>query len=279
MGNSGSYQPSNVNSHYSRGSQNHGSNQRQDTTGTSRQNQDNFSSFRSHGYQQKGASWHHARFNERYNQQYSPPIYPPTLSLNSSFPEALSKSLLQIVENQSRTIEAMKASQEAQVEAYREMSRSNKMRDGALFSSIKVYDGSNPAKFEKWINSIDQATHITGRDLRKEFLKKSDGVIRNSLAMVDARWSDNDIIMKLRQDFSSVSMMNKTREELKSLFQETGELITMFIYKYGHMHHLATGIRAEKETHPFAITGFISALEPQLNRTVAKRYTDARNKP
>ena len=36
-----------------------------------------------------------------------PLIFPPTPSLNSSFPEVLSKSLLQIVENQSRTIEAM----------------------------------------------------------------------------------------------------------------------------------------------------------------------------
>ena len=43
------------------------------------------------------------------------------------------------------------------------------------------------------------------------------------------------------------------------------------------MHFLSTGIRSERET--FAITGFISALEPQLNRAVAKRYTDARNKP
>ena len=45
------------------------------------------------------------------------------------------------------------------------------------------------------------------------------------------------------------------------------------------MHFLSTGIRSERKTHPFAITGFISALEPQLNRAVAKRYTDTRNKP
>ena len=216
----------------------------------------------------------------RYNQQYSPPIYPPTPSLNSSFPEALSKSLLQIAENQSRTIEAMKASQEAQAEAYKEMSRTNKMRDDdALFNSIKVYDGSNPAKFEKWIDSINQATHITGRDLRKELLKKSDGVIRNSLAMIDATWSNDNIIAKLCQDFSSLSTMNKAREELKSLYQEPREPITAFIYKYGHMHFLSTGIKAERETQPFAITEFISALEPQLNRAAAKRYTDTRNKP
>ena len=45
------------------------------------------------------------------------------------------------------------------------------------------------------------------------------------------------------------------------------------------MHFLSTGIRSERKTHPFAITGFISALEPQLNQIVAKRYTDTRNKP
>ena len=96
-----------------------------------------------------------------------------TPSLKSSFPEALSKSLLQIAENQSRTIKVMKASQEAQAATYEEMTKTNKMRDDdGLFQSIEVYDGSNPAKFEKWIDSIDQATCITGRDLRKELLKK-----------------------------------------------------------------------------------------------------------
>ena len=57
------------------------------------------------------------------NQRYSPPAFPLTPSLNSSFLEVLSKSLLQIAENQSRTIEAMKASQEAQAAAYKEMTK------------------------------------------------------------------------------------------------------------------------------------------------------------
>ena len=151
----------------------------------------------------------HARFDERYNQRYSPPVFPPTPSPNSSFQEVLSKSLLQIAENQLRTIEAMKASQEAQAGAYKEMTKTNKMRvDDTLFHSIEVYDASNPTKFEKWIDSIDQATCTTGRDLRKELLKKSDGVIRNMLSMMDERWTDDAIIAKLHQDFSSLSMMN-----------------------------------------------------------------------
>ena len=290
---SSSHHPNNhPNSYFSRGNQNHydGDHRRNTSAGPGTQsargdqhnqysNQSN-SNFRNYGYNQQRGVQSYTRFDKRYNQQYSPPIYPPTPSLNSSFPETLSKSLLQIAENQSRTIEAMKASQEAQVETYKEMSRTNKMRDDdTLFNSIEVYDGTNPAKFEKWMDSIDQATHITARDLRKELLKKSDGVIRNSLTMMHATWSDDNIIAKLHQDFLSLSTMNRAREELKSLYQEQGEPITVFIYKYGQMHFLSTGIRSEKETHPFTITGFISVLEPQLNRIVAKRYMEARNKP
>ena len=224
-------------------------------------------------------SWRqpHARFNEKYNQKYSPPVFPPTPSLNNPFLEGLSKSLLQIAENQLRMIEAMKASQEAQAAAYKEMTKTNKMRDdNALFHSIEVYDGSNPTKFEKWIDSIDQ---VTGRGLRKELLKKSDGVIRNTLSMMDERWLDDDIIAKLHQDFLSLSTMNRAREELKNLYQEPGEPITVFIYKCGHMHYLSTGIRAHRETHPFAIMGFTAALEPKLNKMVARKNVDAREKP
>ena len=106
LGSVGSYQPNNnANSQFSRGNQNHNGDQRRNTSAgfgrhsTREQQQyqpaNNFSSnFRNYGYQPRGPAQSHARFYERYNQQYSPPIYPPTSSLNSSFPEALSKSNL-----------------------------------------------------------------------------------------------------------------------------------------------------------------------------------------
>ena len=97
--------------------------------------------------------------------------------------------------------------------------------------------------------------------------------------MMDDRWIDNAIIAKLHQDFSLLSTMNRAREELKNLYQEPGELITVFIYKYGQMHYLSTGIRAHRETHPFTITGFITALEPKLNKMVARKYAGTRDKP
>ena len=108
----------------------------------------------------------------------------------------------------------MKTSQEANAVAYKEMVKTNKMRDDdVLFHSIEVYDGLNPTNFKKWMDNIDQATHVTGSDLRKELLKISDGVIRNTLLMMDERWTDNASIAKLHQDFSSLSTMNRVREE------------------------------------------------------------------
>ena len=53
----------------------------------------------------------------------------------------------------------------------------------------------------------------------------------------------------------------------------------MFIYKYGQTHHLATGIRANNETHPLSIASFITALEPKLSRMVARKFADTTNKP
>ena len=182
---------------------------------SSRGNQQNHqnehhSNYRDYRYDQQRGPQFHARFDERCNQQYSPPAFLPTPSLNSSFPEALNRSLLQIAENQSRKIDVMKATQEAQAEAYREMSKTNKMRDDdALFQSIPVYDGSDPSKFETWMDSIDQATRIAGHDLRKELMKKSDGVVCNTISMMEGPWSDDAVIAKLCQDFSSLSTMNR----------------------------------------------------------------------
>ena len=80
---------------------------------------------------------------------------------------------------------------QSQIDAYREMTRLNKMREG------QCINGSNPAKFECWLDSIDQATHISKRYLKKELMKKSDGVVHQTLSMMSSNWSDDDIIAKL----------------------------------------------------------------------------------
>ena len=71
----------------------------------------------------------------------------------------------------------------------------------------------------------------------------------------------------------------QSKRRIENLYQEPGEPITVFIYKYGQMHYLSTGIRAHRETHPFVIMGFIASLEPKLNKMVVRKYADTREKP
>ena len=110
-------------------------------------------------------------------------------------------------------------------------------------------------------------------------MKKSTGAIRETLLMMNAAWTDNDIISKLRQDFSLMSTMNRAREELKDLKQLPGQPISSYMYKYGRIHFLATGNQAHNERYPTAIMEFIESLNPKLMRALAKKHADPRTRP
>ena len=97
--------------------------------------------------------------------------------------------------------------------------------------------------------------------------------------MMGAAWTDDDIISKLRQDFSSMSTMNRAREELKDLKQSPGQPISSYIYKYGRIHFLATGNQARNERYLTAIMEFIESLNPKLMRVLVKKHADPRTRP
>ena len=155
------------------------------------------------------------------------------------------------------------------MDAYREKTQSNQAReDDALFAGINVYDGEDPSKFEGWLHAMEQACNMTDRNLHKELMKKSSGAIRETILMMSTAWTDNNI--KLRQDFSSMSTMNRAREELKDLKQLPGQPISSYMYKYGRIHFLTTGNQACNERYLTAIMEFIESLNPKLMRALAK---------
>ena len=96
---------------------------------------------------------------------------------------------------------------------------------------------------------------------------------------MNTSWTDDDVISKLRQDFSSMSTMNRAREELKDLKQLPGQLITSYTYKYGRIHFLATGNQAHNERYPTAIMEFIESLNPKIMRALAKKHTNPQTRP
>ena len=151
--------------------------------------------------------------------------------------------------------------------------------DNTLFAGIDVYDGEDPSKFEGWLDAVEQACNMTDRNLHKELMKKSSGAIRETISMMSAAWTDNNVISKLRQDFSSMSTMNRAKEELKDLKQLPGQPISSYMYKYGRIHFLTTGNQAHNERYLTAIMEFIESLNPKLMRALAKKHGDPRTRP
>ena len=183
-------------------------------------------------------------------------------------------------ENQSHSLDFILVGQQSEMDAYREMTHSNQAwEDNTLFAGINVYNGEDPSKFEGWLDAIEQACNMTNRNLCKKLMKKSSGAIRETLSMMNAAWTDDDIISKLRQNFFFDVHMNRAREELKDLKQLPGQPISSYMYKYGRIHFLATGNQAHNERYLTAIMEFIESLNPKLMRTLVKKHADPRTRP
>ena len=222
----------------------------------------------------------HAHFNEGFNRRYSLPTFPSPGFNNTMASDTVGRSIIQLAENQSHSLDFILAGQQLQMDAYKEMTCSNQAReDDALFTGIQVYDGEDPSHFEGWLDAVKQVCNMTDRNLRKELMKKLTGAIRETLSMKNPYWTDDDIISKLRQDFSSMSTMNRAREELKDLKQLPGQPISSYMYKYGRIHFLATGNQAQNERYSTAIMEFIESLNPKIMRALAKKHVDPRTRP
>ena len=99
------------------------------------------------------------------NQLYSPYHFAPSPALSAG-PDMLSRSIMQLAEMQSCSLEIFAAQQKSQIDVYQELTRSNKEKEhDALFTSIPVFDG-DCTQCEQWLDDMDQATRISGCDLK-----------------------------------------------------------------------------------------------------------------
>ena len=218
------------------------------------------------------------RFNEKQNQMYSPYHFTPSPALSAGS-DLLSHSIMQLAETQSHSLEIFAAQQKSQINVYQELARSNKEKEhDALFTLIPVFDG-DCTQCEQWLDDMDQATRISGCDLRTELIKKSTGVVRNVIMMAHPRASDDDLINMIHEDFSDAPTMNEAQEELLHMCQKPEEQMRVYIYRYGHMHQRSSGIRAADETHQHVIQDFIKSLKPKIKNKFANKFAEGRFHP
>ena len=246
----------------------------QSTQGKRNNNQNSFP-YRDYRYNNQ---LRQTRFNKKQNQMYSPYHFAPSPALSAGS-DLLSHSIMQLAEIQSRSLEIFAAQQKSQIDVYQELTRSNKEKEhDALFTSIPVFDG-DCTQCEQWLDDMDQATRISGRDLRTELIKKSTGVVRQVIMMAHPDASDDDLINIICEDFSDAPTMNEAQEELLHMRQKPEEQMCVYVYRYGCMHQRSSGIRAAEETHQHVIQDFIKSLKPKIKNKFANKFAEGRFQP
>ena len=92
---------------------------------------------------------------------YSPYHFAPSPALSAGS-DLLSRSIMQLAETQSHSLEIFAAQQKSQIDVYQELTRSNKEKEhDALFTSIPIFNGDR-TQCEQWLDNMDQATRISG---------------------------------------------------------------------------------------------------------------------
>ena len=123
----------------------------------------------------------HTHFNKGLNRRNSPTTFLSPGFNNTMASDVVGRSIIQLAENQSHSLDFILAGQQSQMDTYKEMTHSNQARDDdALFAGIPVYDGEDPSCFEEWLDAVKQACNMTDRKMRKELMKKSTGAIRKN---------------------------------------------------------------------------------------------------
>ena len=78
----------------------------------------------------------HTCFNEGYNRRYSPPMFPSPAFNNTMASDAVGRSIIQLAENQSRSLDFILVGQQSQMDAYKEMTHSN--QKGRMMLCLQV---------------------------------------------------------------------------------------------------------------------------------------------
>ena len=152
--------------------------------------------------------------------------------------------------------------QQQNAEALEKLNQSTRQRDhDHMFMAIEPYDGTDPKKFEPWIEQIEIACRISNRDPRIVVLAKSIGAVTEVVRSMKQGLSWVEFKNELKRCFSE----NKTRVHAAALFdnlrkQEDNENLRSYIHKYSKLHREATGVSCEEEFDTQKKLHFLSRL-------------------
>ena len=161
-------------------------------------------------------------------------------TLEKSFSE-YGQAMQNVIQGQNQInmtlVDQMDASLEVQNRHARTMERlvteNQKRGYDRFFKDIPKFDGSDPTMFDEWIDKLETACSISGRDIRVEAICYSSGPVQRILLTIPDRMTWEDIKAELRRNFSDKKNRMYATAMLTSFRpQKTGENLRNYIDSY-----------------------------------------------
>ena len=171
-------------------------------------------------------------------------------------------------------IQIAKQANKKNTEALERLNESTRQRDhDHMFMSIEVYDGTDPKKFEPWIELIEIACRISGRDPRVVALAKSTGAVTEVIRSMKPGLTWTEFKNELKRCFSeSKSIVHAAAIFDAFIKQEDNENLRSYIHKYTKLHREATKRSSEDEYDTQAKLHFLSRLR---NSNIASKISQS----
>ena len=152
--------------------------------------------------------------------------------------------------------------QQKNTEALERLNESTRQRDhDHMFVTIEAYDGTDPEKFDHWIEQIEIACRISGRDPRVVALAKSTGAVTEVIRSMRPGLSWVEFKNELKRCFSASKSMTHAALILDNFRkQNVNENLRSYIHKYTKLHREATDRSCEDEYDTKAKLHFLSRL-------------------
>ena len=161
--------------------------------------------------------------------------------------------------------------QESKGEAMHDMAQVNyQMKFDHMFTSVPIYDGTDPDSFDDWLYQIESLCELSQRNVRIELMGRASAHVKCLIRSLPLDTDWETARRELKRCLTEENSRAHSAFKLAQIKQKPNENLRIFILRYQDLHAAATGKSATEDTGPIHIIRFLGMMS---NSEIARKIT------
>ena len=140
-----------------------------------------------------------------------------------------------------------------------------------MFDVITPYDGEDPRECEVWLEALESACEISGKDCRKMAYALSRGPVTSTIRSCHKGLSWDLLRSEIRRCYSYIKTKMHAAAAYNNFPPQTKEEgLRWYVWRYLRMHHMATKKAPEEDVEPRTLHHFLSRI---YNKSIMGKVT------